>query len=367
MSTKISLSTPSTLSGLQYETLSLYELCLLIPTHGTDVLEEIINNRKILNPDRMEWCYVQDYLAYLSQKDQERNIEHTDEILEKVWQRITHFPEPPFLTPAGKKRKQVDCRKFYKAYVSYLSKELKKKPNLSPLEKEALVTSAFQRQLKRHYEFVKKDVKIKNLPYTRYKWKINEGIIALWMPRQIRGRDRARFLERNIPDPDPFRPGEQKRIQKIIDSVSLDYLNRAIYQSKFNQMNTQNLNRLTINVLVRLICEKGVDHAVAQEKSHPIIQKKLRPTIRNMESSRLFNFILEYFDDLMNDCLVMKTLADKYGLTYPTFNRFCGLKWIKQTSKNGKNGISDLWKNTIQVLSNIPELYKICNDFLSEI
>jgi hypothetical protein len=238
------------------------------------------------------------------------------------------------------------CRSYFRAIQLSVNKSYQADPPAGELEREARAATILQRFLNRHFRFsINEALRKTDRFWTRYYWRIgNEAQICVKLPVVLAGRRRCEWLEKNIDNPDPKRPGEAKRIQEII--------NRKFTRERFTVFEAANasLDPEKNDPESKFWSKEDEHHGimlskvVAKEKVMTIHRQ--RPKIQNLGKSKLEKMILQIFDDLPNDDYKDVKIARAFNLSKATFSRFAGSKWNQNDSE-----IPDLWQNTAKILS----------------
>ena len=234
-----------------------------------------------------------------------------------------------------------DCRLYYKAYLTRITKLFKDKPPTSQIEAEEKAALCMQGLVRNH--FYKSQLEAKRRLYTfwsRYLWIIKGGSINIWLPVFLKGRKRGEWLKKNIVDPDPNREGEKQRVQEIINALLVDETISKVVER------TANLQNSVAPLWSKKDEQFGISlgQVVADEKAENIDQ--LRRSIRNLGKKKLKRMIKRIFKDLSREGYEDGKVAKDFGISKATFSRFAGSRWTKAESP-----IPDLWLNTAKVLS----------------
>ena len=241
------------------------------------------------------------------------------------------------------------CHKYYRVYVAYIDKRLGRADE-SELEQDHLEARAFQTLVRRHFYFSLNECSRSGF-MTRYVWRLPGGHLQLRMPRSIAGVKRAAWLEENIPDVDPERPGEKVRIQQIIDQkvgqrtlLPLDerqHVDIDSYLGSAPVIPGQDLMRVSTD---------GLASTVAKEKAANLSSQ--RKAISKLGKKRLEALVVRLFNEIATGDLNLTKVATDFGISKATLSRFAGVNW----DRNGNgSGMPDLWKNTAQVLGSDPD------------
>jgi len=244
------------------------------------------------------------------------------------------------------RRNGVDCRRYLGGYLSTVSGCSSAYPDATDIEREMAAAKLLERFVLRHFRLSCLEAKRRlNPARSRYVWQVAGRSIYLWMPRHMRGRQCREWLEENVDHPDPAQPGEQRRVQRIVDArlgiplhVPLDLeLDAASIR---HPRHVSAPSALEAEVSVR-----GLAAAVADEKAETVDSQ--RPSVRALGSDALRGLILRIFDELSAERHDEKGLAQAFGLSPSTFSRFAGSRWRPEPGRRPP----DLWHNVAQTLS----------------
>ena len=177
---------------------------------------------------------------------------------------------------------------------------------------------------------------------SRYVWQLTGVTITVYMPNALSGRDRAAWLEANVDDPDPTRPGEQARVQAIVDR-HLGVPRRFRLAEASVEATAVEASDVTA-LVQKEVTVTGLAEVVAREKAETIGRQ--RPAIRRLGPDRLADLVRRIFSAVSEGAYEEKALAERFGLSRPTFTRFAGSRW-----RSGKAGIPDLWRNVAHTLA----------------
>jgi hypothetical protein len=177
--------------------------------------------------------------------------------------------------------------------------------------------------------------------------------IYLWLPLELPGQRRGEWLTANITDVDPRRPGEQYRVQAVVDRLLAK--RKIFYLSDLDRIGeTLPPSPNSIPWIIRdEISVKGLADAVGDEKADNIRQQ--RPAIRLLGKDKLKQLIRMVFTKLAYADYVEKDIARCFGLSCATFSRFAGAHWEKYRDDTIDPPPPDLWRNTAEVLSGHPD------------
>jgi hypothetical protein len=151
-----------------------------------------------------------------------------------------------------------------------------------------------------------------------------------------------------VGDVDPQRPGEQQRIQTIVDEimtrkriVSLDVENET--------QATAQPNRLGLLTEENHTFVADLAETVAEGKVRRI--RRQRPAIQALGADRLRRLIHLVFDDLAAERYEPARMADHFGLSKATMSRFAGSRWSDRSQEALQMSVPDLWRNTAKTLA----------------
>jgi hypothetical protein len=350
-----------------YRRLSLIELITrIVEKDDRRALEEFHNHRTVFYvKDEQQPLRFIEYLEILRDRATKRGrpSQNSFEIAEKAFDitvdKFNNLPgDTKLYESKGKKsdrlvkQKGPNCRFYFKAFLNHLNTSPMANPPTGELEKEVRAVKAMQGLVKRHFCLSLLEAKRRINPlWSRYYWNVNGRKICVWLPVGLKGSNRKRWLENNISEPDPVRPGERQRIQVIINRkmprksvVSFD--DTIDFKSK---KNTDQLTDWENNV------GESLAKVVAEEKAANI--HKQRRSIRKLGKTKLKKMILQIFGDISCDDYRDSEIAKDFGLTKGTFSRFAGSRW-NQTGSS----IPDLWRNTAHVLIDHPIFKQVVKD-----
>ena len=260
---------------------------------------------------------------------------------------VDKFTNIPLATRSRRmKSSGPDCRYYFEHFVNLMRRLTDNSLADSSLKQELAAAQVLQRQVLRHFRLSCLQARRNtNTTRSRYAWCVKGGAIYLWMPASMPGRERRAWLEANVDDPDPSRPGEKARIQAIIDT------NLGVpHQMPLEGEEFQTVRHEYGDAQIEPTCDgqvtvHGLATVVADEKAHNI--HKQRWAIQALGKAALKRLIVNVFEDLCGDEYEEKRLARKFGLSEPTFSRFAGGRWRASTTARPP----DLWVNVAHTLS----------------
>ncbi len=244
------------------------------------------------------------------------------------------------------KRGGAGCRHHFQRVVDCMDTWKRGHPRADPLQVETAAARTLQRHVVR--QFCRACMEARrgvNPARTRYAWPLPDGVIYVWMPAWLQRRKRREWLEMNVQDPDPSRPGEQRRAQDIIDD-RLGVLRGTSLGSRADQIPSRRPADHPMTWLIEHeVTADGLAQVVADEKAHTLGQQ--RPAIQALGKPTLRRLILSIFEDMSEDRHNDSAVGQAFGLSKATFSRFAGSRW--QSDSGGP--IPDLWVNTARVLA----------------
>ena len=224
----------------------------------------------------------------------------------------------------------VDCRNYFRPVVHARTE--------SGCVHEVFTGRQLQSMVLRHFYLSLAEAS-RNGDRTRYQWNLASGVLTLLLPRALVGTQRRKWLESNVPDPDPRREGEQARVQAIVD--------RTLEQPKVRYDDRRHgVPEFTDSDLLESISSCGLPETVAQEKADRILEQ--RSAIQALGSEKLQELVLAAFDAVEGGERGDSDVAVEFGLSAATYSRFAGRNWDRS--------VPDLWRNTAQVLCRYPAL-----------
>lgn len=338
-----------------YRQLPLVDLIKKIVNESDPVaLEEFHNNRTVFRFRSGEKCELRfiEFLYWLCEKVEydkslgRQAFEIASTAFDITLKKFKNLPGQstlPVKTDPQKNRTKrgrgPDCRRYYKAYLTRITKLFRDKPPASQIEAEDRAALCMQGLVRYHFYLDQLEAKRKiSKSWSRYNWNIKGGTIRILMPVVINGHKRREWLEKNIKDPDPDKEGEKQRIQKIIDT-KLKTVSKVID-------GITELQNGGAPLWPKKDEEFGIilGQVVADEKAENIDQ--LRRSVRNLGKKKLKRMIVRIFEDVNSQEYEDGKIAKEFGLSKATFSRFAGSRWSE-----AKSPIPDLWLNTAKVLS----------------
>ncbi|MBT4819982.1 MAG: hypothetical protein HOJ57_28675 [Lentisphaerae bacterium] len=271
--------------------------------------------------------------------------------------KFSRFPDSLEDMPAHRRQHArhggPDCRKCYAAFLRDIAAEETAMKPSCPIENEILAANRLQGLVSRQFWLsCLESRRTQDETRSRYDWSVNGGVLHLTMPRFLVGQERRRWLEANVPNVDPERPGERERAQEAIDRhwgtkqiFSLDAPGVPLPEEASVEPD------LPWSFFYGL-SEENLARVVAQEKADRISEQ--RPAIRALGKTRLIDLITTVFAELADGNSSDRELAQRAGLSPSTFSRFCGRNWRGNNGNGRAYSTPDLFVNTARVLGATP-------------
>ena len=316
-------------------------------------LEELHENRRLFPRKHQEKVRLVEYIAAIGQSPLARRwCGYDDMVLDDAYDLcIDKFSNIPTQASAHRHAgpQGPDCRCYFGTFFDCTTAKLKTEPPANLIEAEMIAAELLRRLIKWHFflsclEARRKAQRLRR----RYMWRIDGRTIYLWLPFELPGQRCREWLVANIPDVDPDRPGEQFRVQAIVDGLLTK--RRIFYLSELDRTG-EGLPPSPHSVPSMLedeISVNGLAEAVAVEKAENI--KYQTPAIRLLGEDKLRQLIRTGFARLACGNYDGQKIAACFGLSKATFSRFAGNRWGHHCDDTAS--APDLWRNTAQTLAN---------------
>lgn len=326
-------------------------------------LREFHDHRRVFRYGAEGSLLLAEYVGRLCQSSRAREwCERDPVVLDQAYDltiaKFSNLPDPSRKRvtkhAAGRKmnRDEVDCRYYFGAFCEHVRRSAERTRG-SRIEGEIVAVRSLQTFVYRHFRLsCLESARRARLLVKRYNWKVNGTAMWLWFPTEMSGRKIADWLETNVGEPDPARPGERERVQDLVDG----YFGRRVIQSIIDSDGVSEFIE-TSNATGRWSQPSGVSvdrlaAHVAEEKADNLSMQRL--TIRSLHEERLRKLILTIFEGLSRGDYHDWRVAQAFGLSRATMSRFAGSRWSQRHKRNGDSTIPDLWRNTAYVLAKEP-------------
>ncbi len=250
---------------------------------------------------------------------------------------------------------RIDCRNYYSAWLKLFLKKVDMQT--TALQQEVLAAATMQKFVAKHFFLSVAEARRSANPHVhRYLYPVNGRSISLYLPKSMSGSEKRAWLENEIKEFSLDDLHERERLQALIDMK----LNRGAGE-RFHE--TLEAGRLSADVTLA-ICQveqeflmQGVAETVAKEKVEIIGQ--LKPSVRALGKDKLKDMILAVFEGHESGELAEGALARRFGMSAPSFSRFCGSAWAKGKAKPCLEKIPVLWKNLAQLFARHEQFIKV--------
>ena len=344
-----------------YGHLTLLRLVELIARDGDrTALQELHNNRRLFYYRNNQPLRLAEFADRLRQSGQGRQWCNGEAaILEKAYDltisKFNNLPNPENNYPEVK-LEGPNCRYYYEAFIKQAAKMTDGDFRYRDDDKEKQMAKLLQNLIVRHFrlscqECSRRDRKLT----TRYLWQVNGHTMEIFLPVDIEGRQRGKWLAGNIQDVDPVQPGERDRVQDIVDDLTRK---RNILSLEDIEENTIVADSTRVGPQIQQeITVKGLADVVAEEKAENI--EVQRDAIQQLGKEKLRQLVRQVFDCLARGQYEVVKIAENFGINKTTFSRFAGSNWLTQSGKSQDYPIPDLWFNTAQTLAGHPVFVRV--------
>lgn len=346
-----------------YSQKTLTELFSLIDQKSDrSALDEVLSHRKMFTYEDRKLLF-SDFLGAVRKeylRKQKQDYEITDCAYDKTLDKFANLPVPE--EPSEKsgvsfskqelKRKSIDCRNYYRAILSLIAAWKNENPEASRIDEEVKAARIFQGFVVKHFYWSREECWRQKTPFSiRYFWKIKGKKIILRHPVYISGREFGKWLEANVRDADPDRPGERSRIQRLVDEHFLREYTVPYDDPSLEDLAVEKSLTIEENSGFQVLAE-----TVAKDKVENI--QSMRPAIKKLGEQMLYELVLRIFENLSQNSFEDSRIARDFGLSKSAFSRFAGSKWSDKLEK-GSFDIPDLWSNTAKVLASSPDFLEV--------
>lgn len=346
----------SGLKEVPYNELSLPDLAVRICGNHDRRALACIHERPFCRFAESNGGRIVDFLSYLNDEAEVAGYSCVDRAYDLTIDKFTKFP-----SKAQTERTGVDCTRYFAAYLSFIDKKRKTLRAMHPLVREQYEARALQRLIRHHYTLSLREAR-RNGRFSRYVIRVNDQSLTVLMPKQIAGAARRKWIAENAGVIDPNKPGEQERIQAIIDDRLSGILIGDMHEQTTVVDSSYGVHMPPIPGEDHLgVSTAGLATAVVEEKTQGIY--RLRPAIQALGRWKLASLISEIFNSLADGDYRLSEVASKYGLSKSTLSRFAGTGWGNDRDSR-QDRMPDLWLNTAKVLSSDPEFAEVADGYL---
>ena len=240
---------------------------------------------------------------------------------------IDKFLNLPDDTPGATQQRGngPDCRNYFRGFVLLMRQWRDQRPSAGLLHEEAEAATILQAYVVRQFRLsCKEALRRSNPTRSRYAWRVDGGVIRVWMPAYSPGRQRRPWLEANVDRPDPTRPGEDERVQAIVDRLLGIPRRVPLGEDAMAGASTGRPEPRGLPATDPTFTVCGLARVVADEKVENLHRQ--RPAIQALGGSALRKLILCIFTELSAGRYEEKQVAERFGLSRPTLSRFAGMR-----------------------------------------
>jgi len=320
-----------------------------------NALRELHDNRTLFNSTTNGRVVMAEFLLELKSRDLAfqwcgRDSVAVDRAYDLTLAKFLNLPLDGKNGLQGTGDDKPDCRHYYKAFHDHVNTSLQEKPAATVIEIELRAAEVLQGMVTRHFYLSCLECRRRSMKLVRrYRWQVNGHSLTVWLPIEISGQRCRTWLESNVGNVDPTRPGERERIQSVVDRLwsrrrilSLDRLSQqeqaVSADADFRRFFTE--EEISVQGLASFVAQEKADNSADQ-----------RPTIRALGSSRLRKLVTTVFESIAEERYHAERIAEDYDLSKATFSRFAGSRWASDDDTLGVSDIPDLWRNTAHVLA----------------
>ena len=354
---------PSSIIGLKgridYGKLTLLQLTGRIVNSGDpEALKELHDKRKIFHNQQKKPIYLAEYISGLMNTKMAKFYCGGDrQLIEDAYNlTLDKFFNIPKERASDQQQgpQGPNCMYYFKAFIICAENKLMAQPPANAIEAEIASAEILRSLITWHFHLSCLEAKRGAQKLRRrYMWTTNGKTLYLWIPLELPGQRAREWLQANIPDVDPHRPGEQDRVQAIVDRLLTK--RKVFYLSQLDRLGERlppSTHSLP-SIIKDQISVNGLAEVVATEKTENI--KQQRPTVRLLGKDKLKQLIRTVFTRLAYGDYVEKDIALHFGLSFATFSRFAGAHWKGHQDDITMSRPPDLWKNTAGTLASHPD------------
>jgi len=314
-------------------------------------LKELHDNRLINHHDHKRSFHPAEYIEMLkNSKIASQWCGYENPVLEEAYNRtIDKFNNMPAQTDDEQLKPQgPDCRLYFSACFIYTTNLFRVKPPANAIQAEIISSEMLRRMIDRQFYLSCLEARRKEYKFARrYRWRLPERDLYLWLPFEIPRRRCREWLEANIGEVEPLQHGEKARVQAIIDRLLLK--KKIFFLSELHPLEEilpPGPDPL-FSMMEEQVSVDGLAEVVAEEKAENI--KQQRRTIQLLGKERLKKLIHSIFNALARGQYVEHRIAASYGLGPATFSRFAGAYWNKNC--DDISSVPALWSNVAHTLA----------------
>ena len=338
-----------------YRHLSLLQLADRIARESDcGALHELHDRRKVFCYRGGELLRLAEFVDRLRREDHSRSWCGGDSgIVDRAYDltigKFSNLPSAHNERPCHTQRPEgPDCRRYFQAFLEYVGRQGGGEGLTGEIQKEQASARLLQNLVTRHFYLSCLECRRSSQKFARrYLWKVDGHVLALWLPLEVPFRASRMWLEANVGEVDPKRPGERQRIQAIVDElttrtsiVSLDRENEAQAVAPPSPGGFSSEDDAFVTDLAETVAEGKVRG----------IQRQ-RPAIQALGADRLRQLICQVFDDLAAGSYEPVRMAGLFGLSKATMSRFAGSRWSDRPPEALQMSVPDLWRNTAKTLA----------------
>jgi len=344
--------------------------------HDQEALAEIVHHRPVFSFGTKERLLLPDFLCLLLTTGKSEKESRTSQFWERAHEilllklGVLGRPSGPHGGGGGdtaskgcRSRRGIDCANYYAALWKYLRNNPVFAGARGTLEREKEAARQFQLFVtrNRHWSYLEARREVRLMFLRRYVWCLNgRGKIEVLMPKYMKGVECRKWLEINVPHPNPKAPGEKERVQAIIDRrlsipriVPLDRV----------ALSAQGSSQPQVNLNIDDEPPPSFIDFLAREKALAVDLQ--RPSIRKLGPARIEELVHAIGDNLRTREFTDEALANRFGISKTAFSHFGGSDWSKVKKGKGRTR-RDEKKVEQEEETFVPDLFRNAAALLSE-
>jgi len=251
------------------------------------------------------------------------------------------------------RRKTVDCRNYYRAFLTLIQRRKEEVSIKTQAEEESLAGFLLQKLVWKHFQLSKKECERNNPLTIRYTMEAGNRKIYLWYPSNVTVKEFKSWLKETTKNLDLNERNAQERIQNLIKEELVSSYPIPLDESRADHVKDTADASSVLEMEEGRTFVRNLAEAVAEEKSETI--DTLRPAIGRLGKKGVKNLVLQIFSDISREDYQITRLAQQYGISKASLSRFAGSTWFEKTETDEDAVIPDLWKNTAKVLAGSPD------------